>query len=90
MIEFLLNNYIAIALVYGGIYATYLVYALYAIRFEEKRRVTKYDFQETAVEAIYGPILLPCRVIKNFFQTVQASLLAIVNVGLPAEDEVRK
>lgn len=86
MIEFLLNNYIAIALVYGSIYATYLVYALYAIRFEEKRRVTKHDFQEMAIEAIYGPILLPCRIIKNFFQTIQVSLLAIVNVGLPQED----
>jgi hypothetical protein len=89
MIETILNNWLAIAIVYGGIYATYLVYALYAIRFEDKRRVTKMDFQEMAVEAIYGPILLPCRIVKNFFMTIRASLLAIVNVGLPEED-IRK
>ena len=89
MIETILNNWLAIAIVYGGIYATYLVYALYAIRFEDKRRVTKLDFQEMAVEAIYGPILLPCRIVKNFFMTIRASLLAIVNVGLPEED-IRK
>lgn len=85
MIETILNNWLSIAIVYGGIYATYLVYALYAIRFEEKRRVTKFDFQEMAIEAIYGPILLPCRVVRNFFMTIRASLLALVNVGLPAE-----
>lgn len=86
MIEFVLANWIAIAVVYAGIYATYVVYALFAIRFEEQRRVTKHDFQEVCGEAIIGPILLPCRIIKNAFMTVQASLLAMVNAGLPKEE----
>ena len=86
MIEFVLANWIAIAAAYGVIYATYVIYALYAIRFEESRRVTKKDFQDVCGEAVIGPILLPCRIIKNAFMTVQASLLAMVNVGLPKED----
>lgn len=85
MIEFLLTNWLVFAIGYGIIYAVYVVYALYAIRFEEVRRVTKHDFQEVCGEAFLGPILLPCRIVKNAFMTVQASLLAMVNVGLPKE-----
>lgn len=90
MIDFLLSNWIKIAIVYGIIYGSYVIYALFAIRFEEKRRVTSYDFKEVCGEAVIGPILLPCRMVGNALSVVKVSLLAMVNTGLPAEEPVRK
>lgn len=90
MIDFVLSNWIAIAGAYGVIYGIYVIYALFAIRFEEKRRVTTYDFKEVCGEAIIGPILLPCRMVGNALSVVKVSLLAMVNAGLPVEGEVKK
>lgn len=88
MIDFVLSNWIAIAAAYGIIYAVYVVYALFAIRFGEQRRVTTWDFKEVCGEAVIGPILLPCRMVGNALSVVKVSLLAMVNAGLP--DEPRK
>ncbi|MFK3774095.1 hypothetical protein [Pseudomonas sp. NPDC089406] len=86
MIDFILAKWMAIAIAYGIIYAVYVVYALFALRFERQaqgRRVTDSDFYEVLGEAFIGPILLPCRVVKNFFTLIKTSILAMVNAGLP-------
>lgn len=88
-IDFLMGNWVKFAMAYGIVYGTYVIYFLYAIRFGEVRRVTSYDFKEACGEAVFGPILLPCRMVKNALSAVKVSLLAMVNVGLPPED-VRK
>ncbi|MGE8408933.1 MAG: hypothetical protein ACN6QH_18075 [Pseudomonas sp.] len=88
MIDFVLAKWAAIAIAYGIIYATYVIYALFALRFERQvqgRRVTDKDFYEVLGEAFIGPILLPCRVVKNCFTLVKTSILAMVNAGLPKE-----
>ena len=88
MIDFVLAKWAAIAVAYGIIYATYVIYALFALRFErqaEGKRVTDKDFYEVLGEAFIGPILLPCRVVKNCFTLVKTSILAMVNAGLPKE-----
>lgn len=88
MIDFVLAKWAAIAVAYGIIYATYVIYALFALRFERQaqgKRVTEQDFYEVLGEALIGPILLPCRVVKNCFTLVKTSILAMVNAGLPKE-----
>lgn len=88
MIDFVLAKWAAIAVAYGIIYATYVIYALFALRFERQaqgRRVTENDFYTVLGEAFIGPILLPCRVVKNFFTLIKTSILAMVNAGLPKE-----
>jgi len=47
MIDFVLAKWMAIAIAYGIIYAVYVIYALFALRFERQaqdRRVTDDDF----------------------------------------------
>lgn len=86
MIDFVLAKWMAIAIAYGIIYAVYVIYALFALRFkrqEQGRRVTDDDFYEVLGEAFIGPILLPYRVMKNFFSGIKTSVLAMVNAGLP-------
>jgi len=86
MIDFILAKWVAIAAAYGIIYAVYVIYALFALRFERQaqgRRVTDEDFYEVLGEAFIGHVLLPCRVIKNCFTAIKASVLAMVNAGLP-------
>lgn len=93
MIDFVLANWLALAIAYGVIYAAYVVYALFALRFERQaqgRRVTEEDFYEVLGEAFVGPIILPCRIVGNFFSLIKVSLLAMVNAGLPKEEEKRK
>ena len=84
MIDFVLAKWLAIAIAYGIIYATYVIYALFALRFErqaEGRRVTDKDFYEVLGEAFIGPILLPCRVVKNCFTLVKtAILLSLIHI----------
>lgn len=90
MIDFILAKWVAIAAAYGIIYATYVIYALFALRFERQaqgKRVTDKDFYEVLGEAFIGPILLPCRVVKNFFTLIKTSILAMVNAGLPKPGE---
>lgn len=86
MIDFILAKWLAIAIAYGVIYATYVIYALFALRFERQaqgRRVTDQDFYEVLGEAFIGPVLLPYRVMKNFFSGIKTAVLAMVNAGLP-------
>lgn len=88
MIDFVLANWIAIAAAYGIIYAVYVIYALFAMRFKRQsqgKRVTEDDFYEILGEAFIGPILLPCRVVKNCFEVVKVALLGMVNAGLPKD-----
>jgi hypothetical protein len=85
-LEFLLNNWLIIATAYGIVYATYVFYYLYSIRFKEVRRVTTRDFSEACGEAVFGPFILPCRVIGDALSTVKVSILAMVNIGLPKEE----
>lgn len=62
MIDFVLAKWLAIAIAYGIIYATYVIYALFTLRFErqaEGRRVTDKDSYEVLGEAFIGPVLLP-------------------------------
>jgi len=86
MIDFILAKWMAIAIAYGIIYATYVIYALFALRFkrqEQGRRVTDDDFYEVLGEALIGPVLLPYRVMKNFFSGIKGAILGMVNAGLP-------
>lgn len=85
-LSFLYNNWLVIAIAYGIVYATYVFYFLYSIRFKEVRRVTARDFSEACGEAVYGPFILPCRMIGDALSTVKVSILAMVNVGLPKEE----
>jgi hypothetical protein len=85
-LSFLVNNWLVIAVAYGIVYATYVFYFLYSIRFKEVRRVTSRDFSEACGEAVYGPFILPCRMIGDAMSTVKVSILAMVNVGLPKEE----
>lgn len=84
-LDFLLNNWLTIAVAYGIVYATYVFYYLYSIRFKEVRRVTKNDFSEACGEAVFGPFILPCRMVGDAMSTVKVSILAMVNIGLPPE-----
>jgi hypothetical protein len=34
---------------------------------------------------VFGPFILPCRIIGDALSTVKVSILAMVNVGLPKE-----
>ncbi|EKT4562503.1 hypothetical protein QEM42_003703 [Pseudomonas putida] len=86
MIDFVLAKWMAIAIAYGIIYAAYVIYALFALRFERQaqgRRVTDDDFYEVLGEALIGPVLLPYRVMKNFFSGIKGAILGMVNAGLP-------
>lgn len=86
MIDFILAKWVAIVSAYGVIYTIYVIYALFALRFERQaqgRRVTDDDFYEVLGEAFIGPILLPCRVMKNIFTALKAAILGMVNAGLP-------
>lgn len=90
MIDFILAKWLAIAIAYGIIYATYVIYALFALRFKrasQGRRVTEDDFYAVLGEAFIGPILLPCRIVKNFFTMIKAAVLGMVNAGLPKEEK---
>ncbi|WVS24644.1 hypothetical protein PSPHG_CDS_0163 [Pseudomonas phage Psxphi15] len=84
-IDFLVNYWLVIAAAYGTVYFTYVFYYLYSIRFKEVRRVTSRDFSEACGEAVFGPFILPCRIIGDALSTVKVSILAMVNVGLPKE-----
>ncbi|CUR44366.1 hypothetical protein VCM_00164 [Pseudomonas phage VCM] len=84
-IDFLVNYWLVIAAAYGTVYLTYVFYYLYSIRFKEVRRVTSRDFSEACGEAVFGPFILPCRIIGDALSTVKVSILAMVNVGLPKE-----
>ncbi|QYW06687.1 hypothetical protein uav_156 [Pseudomonas phage UAVern] len=93
MIDFILTNWILLAAAYGIIYGVYVIYALFALRFERQaqgRRVTEDDFYEVLGEAFVGPILLPCRVIKHCFVFIKVALLGMVNAGLPKEEERKR
>lgn len=86
MIDFILAQWIAIAVAYSVIYAVYVIYALFALRFERQaqgKRVTDKDFYEVLGEALIGPVLLPYRVMKNFFSGIKGAILGMVNAGLP-------
>lgn len=85
-LNFLMNNWLVIAIAYGIVYLTYVFYYLYSIRFKEVRRVTSRDFSEACGEAVYGPFILPCRMIGDALSSVKVSILAMVNVGLPKEE----
>lgn len=85
-LDFLYTNWLVIAIAYGIVYITYVLYYLYGIRFKEVRRVTAHDFSEACGEAVYGPFILPCRMIGDALSTVKVSILAMVNVGLPKEE----
>lgn len=85
-IDFLVNYWLVIAAAYGSVYFTYVFYYLYSIRFKEVRRVTQRDFSEACGEAVFGPFILPCRIIGDALSTVKVSILAMVNVGLPKEE----
>ena len=85
-LDFLINYWLIIAAAYGAVYLTYVFYYLYSIRFKEVRRVTSRDFSEACGEAVFGPFILPCRVIGDALSTVKVSILAMVNVGLPKEE----
>lgn len=84
-IDFLVNYWLVIAAAYGSVYFTYVFYYLYSIRFKQVRRVTSRDFSEACGEAVFGPFILPCRIIGDALSTVKVSILAMVNVGLPKE-----
>lgn len=85
-LNFLMNNWLVIAIAYGIVYLTYVFYYLYSIRFKEVRRVTSRDFSEACGEAVYGPFILPCRMIGDALSSVKVSILAMVNVGLPKDE----
>jgi hypothetical protein len=85
-LDFLINYWLVIAAAYGAVYFTYVFYYLYSIRFKEVRRVISRDFSEACGEAVFGPFILPCRVIGDALSTVKVSILAMVNVGLPKEE----
>lgn len=89
-IDFLVNYWLVIAAAYGVVYFTYVFYYLYSIRFKEVRRVTSRDFSEACGEAVFGPFILPCRVIGDALSTVKVSVLAMVNIGLPKEVVINK
>lgn len=84
-VDFLFNYWSVIAVAYGIVYLTYVFYYLYSIRFKEVRRVTKRDFSEACGEAVFGPFILPCRIVGDALSTVKVSILAMVNIGLPPE-----
>jgi hypothetical protein len=84
-LSFLFNYWSVIAVAYGIVYLTYVFYYLYSIRFKEVRRVTSRDFSEACGEAVFGPFILPCRMIGDALSTVKVSVLAMVNIGLPKE-----
>ncbi|UAV89891.1 hypothetical protein REC_21 [Pseudomonas phage REC] len=84
-LSFLATYWSVIAVAYGIVYITYVFYYLYSIRFKEVRRVTKHDFSEACGEAVFGPFILPCRIIGDALSTVKVSILAMVNIGLPPE-----
>lgn len=84
-LDFILSNWLIIAAAYGIVYVTYVFYFLYSIRFKEVRRVTSYDFKDACGEAVLGPFILPCRMIGDALSAVKVSILAMVNIGLPAE-----
>lgn len=88
-LEFLFNNWLIIAIAYGIVYAVYVFYYLYSIRFKEVRRVTQRDFSEACGEAVFGPFILPCRMIGDALSTVKVSILAMVNIGLPKEEAAK-
>ena len=85
-LTFLYDHWLKIAIAYGIVYITYVFYYLYSIRFKEVRRVTSRDFSEACGEAVYGPFILPCRMIGDALSSVKVSILAMVNVGLPKEE----
>lgn len=89
-IDFLFNYWLVIAAAYGTVYLIYVFYYLYSIRFKEVRRVTARDFSEACGEAVFGPFILPCRIIGDALSTVKVSVLAMVNIGLPAEDKPKQ
>lgn len=84
-LDFILSNWIIIAAAYGIVYSIYVLYFLYSIRFKEVRRVTSYDFKDACREAVFGPFILPCRMAGDALSAVKVSILAMVNIGLPAE-----
>lgn len=84
-LDFLLSYWLLIGAAYGCVYVTYVLYFLYSIRFKEVRRVTSRDFSTACGEAVFGPFVLPCRVIGDALSAVKVSVLAVVNVGLPVE-----
>ena len=90
VLEFLLVNWIKFAIAYGVVYVTYLFYYLYSIRFKEVRRVTTKDFKEGCGEAVIGFMILPCRMIGDALSAIKVSILAMVNVGLPTEAEIKQ
>lgn len=87
--DFLLQHWVKFAVAYGILYVTYVFYYLYSIRFKEARRVTQRDFKEACGEAVFGFFILPCRMIGDALSAVKVSILAMVNVGLPTDEEVR-
>ena len=84
-LDFILSNWLIIAAAYGIVYISYVFYFLYSIRFKEVRRVTSYDFKDACKGAVFGPFVLPCTLIGDGLSAVKVSILAMVNVGLPAE-----
>lgn len=87
MIEFVLTNWLYLAIAYGIIYITYVIYALMAKRWETGKRVDERDLQEALGEAFFGPLILPCRVIGNIFTMLKHVILGMVNAGLPQEKD---
>lgn len=85
-VDFLFANWLMIAVAYGIVYAFYVFYYLYSIRFKEVRRVTTRDFSEACGEAVFGPFILPCRMVGDALSTVKVSILVMVNIGLPKEE----
>lgn len=85
-VDFLFAHWIKFAIAYGLVYLTYVFYYLYSIRFKEVRRVTSNDFSKACGEAVYGPFILPCRMVGDALSSVKVSILAMVNVGLPKEE----
>lgn len=85
-LAFLLTHWMKLAIAYGIVYVTYVLYYLYSIRFKEVRRVTSRDFSEACGEAIFGPFALPIRIVGDALSSVKVSVLAMVNVGLPKEE----
>lgn len=83
---FLCDHWLKLAVAYGIIYISYVLYYLYSIRFKEVRRVTSRDFSEACGEAVLGPIAMPCRMASDALKSVKVSILAMVNIGLPKEE----
>lgn len=86
---FLYDHWLKLAIAYGIVYITYVFYYLYSIRFKEVRRVTSRDFSEACGEAVFGPIAMPCRMAADALRSVKASVLAMVNIGLPKEEPAK-